>query len=81
MVYGKTEPVFEEEPDIMAYFRRGEKKTLLVIGNFDKKERSLPLPESGNGKPSVLLNNGDGFEVQDGNLILEPYQALVLDLS
>ena len=81
VVYGKTEPVFEEEPDIMAYFRQGEKKTLFVIGNFDKKERSLPLPESGNGKPSVLLNNGDGFEVQDGNLILEPYQALVLDLS
>ena len=39
IVYGVTEPVLEDQKDIMAYFRRGEKQDILVIGNSAMKQQ------------------------------------------
>lgn len=43
LVYGTLEPVFREQKNLMAYYRRGD-KTLLVAGNYQWQEQSLMLP-------------------------------------
>ena len=82
MVYGETEPCLVEEKNIMAYFRRGEKNSLLVIGNFDRCERTVRLKELEElSSANLLLNNCESFRLKQGSLTLESCQALVLALQ
>ena len=85
IVYGEMIPYLEDMHNVMAYFRRGETQTLLVIANFQKQPQDLPLPGQG-GK--VLLDNmpgrgrTDDFDMIAGSSIrLEGYQAVVLELE
>ena len=43
IVYGQLIPYLEEEKNLIAYFRKGE-KTLLVLANFQKDPRKVQLP-------------------------------------
>ncbi len=79
IVYGRTEPVLVEEKDIMAYFRRGEDQDLFVIGNFDREERVVEVPEL-SGEKKVLLNNLKTSDISNSKITLQPYQAMVLAL-
>lgn len=45
IVYGRTVPVLVEEKEVMAYLRRGEGQTLLVIGNFRETEVTINLED------------------------------------
>ena len=93
IVYGTTEPVLEEEENIMAYFRRSEGQTLLVLGNFDSVSRTVHVVnrEKKVSGVRVLLDNCDcnhsgsahsagGCRETDGTITLLPYQALVLEV-
>lgn len=76
VVYGTLEPVWEEQHNLMAYYRKGD-KTLLVIGNYQKEEQEVTLPSS---YKKVLLNN-DPDIAQEGNTIsLHGYQLLILEM-
>lgn len=93
LVYGRTEPVLEEVSGIMAYFRRGEGQTILVIGNFTGEPRQVELPELEKGRKRLLLDNDLLWEKEkkeaaavpcpaykDGKLWLKPFQAQVIEL-
>lgn len=55
--YGKTEPVFEEEEGIFAFYRTGEDgKRILVAANYGKEARKLVLDEA---IGEILLTNND----------------------
>lgn len=43
IVYGDLIPYLEDQHNLMAYFRKGE-KTLLVIGNFQTEPQDITLP-------------------------------------
>ena len=43
VVYGALEPMWEDRHNLMAYYRKGD-KTLLVVGNYQKKEQTITLP-------------------------------------
>ena len=59
----------------MAYFRRSKDQTILVIANFQKEARDLPLP----GKAvKILLTNLNGPKIKNGMISLAGYQAAVL---
>ena len=60
----------------MAYHRKGE-KDILVLGNFQKEEQEVKLPGA---VRNVLLNNAAGLQLQEECLLLEGYQAVVLEL-
>lgn len=77
IIYGKTEPVLLEECNIMAYFRRGAGQDILVIGNFDKINRTVEI-EGLKGQGEVLLNNCETVQVNGNSITLEPCQALVI---
>ena len=53
IVYGQLIPYLEEEHNLIAYYRKGE-KTLLVLANFQKDSRKVQLPAPAK---KVLLNN------------------------
>ena len=79
IVYGRTEPALMEEKDVMAYFRRGEGQDLFVIGNFDRVSRTVQIDDV-TSQTRVLLDNCGTYEIEDGRITLQPYQALVFAL-
>lgn len=79
VVYGELRPYLEEEKNLIAYERVGEKR-LLVLANFQKEERRAALP----GKAEkVLLNNlkKDIFTDSSGKILLSAYQFAILELE
>lgn len=76
IVYGDLIPYLEDQHNLMAYFRKGE-KTLLVIGNFQTEPQDITLP----GKcKNVLLNNYPETDISENILHLKNYQAVILEL-
>lgn len=76
IVYGTTIPVLEEVHRVMAYYRKTEKQTILVVGNYQNEEQTVTLPCR---IKKVLLDNVGTVQENkaDGTLILEGYQAIV----
>lgn len=78
LIYGKTQPFMEEEDGIMAYFRRGLKQDVLVIGNFLEEVKVLEISEISKDPIEILLSN-DVVERKENCLILQPFQVVVLE--
>ena len=76
IVYGELIPYLEDRHNLMAYYRKGE-KTLLVLGNFQKETQTIKLPAT---YKKILLNNYPELKVIDGSVILDDYQAVILEL-
>ena len=81
IVYGVTEPVLEDQKDIMAYFRRGEKQDILVLGNFRDEAVEVEIPELKGKTCQVLLNNGGTCMAVDGRVKLEALQGVVFEIK
>lgn len=77
VVYGTLEPYLEEQHNLMAYYRKGD-KTLLVIGNYQKEEQEVIL--SG-GYKKILLNNYHDLAQEGNTLKLLGYQAVILEMQ
>ena len=76
VVYGELIPYLEEQHNLMSYYRKGD-KTLLVLGNFQKEPQTVKLPSACR---KVLLNNYPELNVNNGSVILDDYQAVVIEL-
>lgn len=76
IVYGSLEPVWEDRHNLMAYYRKGE-TNILVIGNFQKEEQTVELPSA---VKKVLLNNDRSLKLEQQTLLLNGYQAVILEL-
>ena len=61
----------------MAYHRKAD-KDVLVIGNFQRERQSVTLPEE---VENILLNNYPDIKLEGKELILEGYQAVVLEMK
>ena len=76
VVYGEMIPYLEEQHNLMSYYRKGD-KTLLVLGNFQKEPQTVKLPSACH---KVLLNNYPELNISDDSVILDNYQAVVIEL-
>ena len=76
VVYGELIPYLEEQHNLMSYYRKGD-KTLLVLGNFQKEPQTVKLPSACR---KVLLNNYPQLNISDDSVILDNYQAVVIEL-
>ena len=80
LVYGDFIPYFEKGHNVMAYFRKTEAQTILVIAKFQKESRELPLP--GDIKQIVLSNLPlEPDDVTAEMISLKGYQVAVLELN
>jgi oligo-1,6-glucosidase len=79
LVYGKYQLLDRENPEVFAYTRSLNGRTLLVALSFSSKKSRTALP-AGHTTGKILINNLAGSPVRRGELELEPYQAVVLEL-
>jgi len=77
IVYGAFEPVFEDQKNLLAFYRKGEGKTLLVIANYQKSPQSVFV----SGYKKLLLNNYPVMEYHQNELGLMGYQVVVLEIE
>lgn len=76
IVYGALEPLWRERHNLMAYYRKGT-PTLLVVGNFQRKEQEITLPTA---YKKALINNYHDIAGDRERIRLHGYQVLVLEL-
>ena len=76
IVYGALEPYLEEQHNLMAYYRKGD-KTLLVMGNYQNEGQTALLPS---GYKNVLLNNYPDLVQEETALKLHGYQVVILEM-
>lgn len=77
VVYGEFIPYLEEEHNLISYYRKGE-KTLLVLANFQKDEKKVPLEGQA---VKVVLTNGEDAVLEDGVLQMKSYQFVILEMK
>lgn len=77
LVYGSLEEGPKEER-LMAYYRKGENQTIMVLCNMRKESRVVTLSHK---VKKVLLNNRKEAAIEKGTVTLEGYQALVLEIE
>lgn len=78
IVYGEQIPVFENIDNLMAFYRAGEEKTLLVMANFQKAEREIEIADT---IKAVLVNNYNNIELENKKLVLKSYQFFVAEVE
>lgn len=66
IVYGTFEAILPKEENLVAFYRKGEEKTLLMVFNYQKEDRIVTLPEA---VKKVVLSNMD--EVAIGKVATE----------
>lgn len=77
VVYGELIPYLREQKNLMAFYRKGEEKNLLVLTNYQKNAQNVVLPST---DYRVILNNYPDIQVIDREIHMQGYQALILEL-
>ena len=77
IVYGTCIPIWETEHNLMAFYRKTEEKTLLVIANYQNETRTISLEDD---VKHIVLNNLDNCELTNNQLTLSGYQVVVLEV-
>lgn len=78
LTFGRFEPYQRETKNLIAYFRKGEGQTLLVLANFQNEPQTVMLPEEAG---NVILNNCERVDLDDnGCITLGGYQAVIIEL-
>ncbi|MFR8170428.1 MAG: glycoside hydrolase family 13 protein [Marvinbryantia sp.] len=77
IVCGNLEPVWEDRHNLMAFYRRGEAQTLLVIANYQKEPQTVTLDAP---YKNVVLNNLKQLDTDGTTLHLAGYQAVILEM-
>ena len=77
VVYGDLIPAFEDLDRVMAYYRKTDDLTLLVIGNYKTQPQALTLPSQ---IKNIVLNNLPQLKTEGNEILLEGYQAVILEI-
>lgn len=79
LVYGQYQILQESHSEIYAYTRTLDEQQVLVLLNFSKKQASITLEETTN-TGTLLINNYDRLDAREGQITLQPYQAIICEL-
>lgn len=79
IIYGDIEFIDIENPDLITYLRYDENKKLLVVNSFSEEKESYSL-KNFNVK-SVLLTNDEGNKISEEKIYIEPYGAVIMDVT
>lgn len=77
VLFGKTEFLLPEDPDLLAYTRTEETEALLSVANLCGDDRRFDLP-TGFVNAEVLLSNCGQPQIVDGTVLMRPWESLVL---
>ena len=79
LVYGQYQILQESHSEIYAYTRTLDEQQVLVLLNFSKKQATITLEETTN-TGTLLINNYDRLDAKEGQITLQPYQAIICEL-
>jgi oligo-1,6-glucosidase len=79
-VYGAYRLLDRENPEVFAYTRSLNGRTVMVALSFSMNGGRTGVPAGYTAGPT-LINNLGGSPVNGGKLVLQPYQAVVLELK
>jgi oligo-1,6-glucosidase len=80
LVYGRYQLIDRDNPEVFAYTRSLKGRMLMVALSFSTAGGSTSVPaEYRAGR--ILMDNLAGSPVTGGKLVLQPYQAVVLELE
>lgn len=77
IVYGRMIPYLREQKNLLAFYRKSENQTLLILTNYQKEPQEVKLPSP---DYRVLLNNCDGLQSDEDSVTMQGYQAVILEL-
>jgi oligo-1,6-glucosidase len=80
LVHGRYQLLDRENPEIFAYTRSLNGRNLMVALSFSQAGGRTALP-AGQAAGKILANNLAISPVKGGELVLGPYQAVVLELT
>lgn len=78
VIYGEFIPYLAGQKNLMAFYRKGESQTLLILANYQKEPQKAALPTQ---SFEVLLNSTDDFKTENNTIALKGYQAVILLLD
>jgi oligo-1,6-glucosidase len=76
LIYGQYQDIAPEHPQIYAFTRTLKQITWMVVLNFSDQEVSFRLPDDLSTE-IVMINNYEGYDLNDQVLKVKPFQALV----
>lgn len=79
LVYGQYQILQESHSEIYAYTRTLDEQQVLVLLNFSKKQATITLEET-TKTGTLLINNYDRLDAKEGQITLQPYQAIICEL-
>ena len=74
---GEFVPYKEEQTNLMAYYRKGTDRTLLVIANYQHDAQDVVLPGT---YKKVLMNNLETLDLNGDILHMPGYQAVIFEM-
>lgn len=77
IVYGSFRPVLENYDNLFAFYREGFSKKLMLLANYQNEEQTIEL---NNSYSKVLINNCAELKQENNKIILQGYQALILEV-
>ncbi|MGR5092259.1 glycoside hydrolase family 13 protein [Vibrio maritimus] len=81
IVYGEFRPLLEEHEDVFAYLRHLGEERLMVVANFSSENQQVDLSQYNEFTQNILLSNGRGKLENLDSLVLQPYDAMVIQLT
>lgn len=78
IVYGTFIPYLEDSHNVIGYFRKTEEQTLLILSNYQKEARTLPLPGA---VKNVLLSNVDHVNYNEKEIQMTGYETVILEMA
>ena len=77
VVYGEVVPYKEEQTNLMAYYRKGTDRTLLVVANYQHDAQDVVLPGA---YKKVLMNNLETLDLNGDILHMPGYQVVIFEM-
>ena len=77
VVYGKFKPALENYDNLVAFYREGPSKKLMILANYQNEEQTIQLHEP---YAKILINNCQEVKYKDDKIVLQGYQALILEI-
>lgn len=76
VVYGEFIPDLEAYDNVIAFYRKGANKCLMVIINYQNKEQIINF----NKTYKILINNYKDLKFVNNELMLKPYQGIIIEI-
>lgn len=79
VVKGDFQLLYPDHPAVFAYKRQWQDDAFVVFANVSEEEQTVDVADV--SLNDVIINNYDEVTVRDGQLTLEPYQAIAITID